>query len=106
MSAYFLMLSSPAGRVIRLLTSVILVTGGVLGDRHGSLLWLLILPGMLGILAALLDLNPLAIFFGLPLIGGDLRNRIHSAQARESGLGRLTFVGDSLQHGSDIHRRK
>lgn len=106
MSTYFLLMSSPAGRVIRLLTGVILVTGGILGDQFGSLMWLLIVPGMLEILPALLDLNPLAIFFGLPLIGGELRDRIHSARERETELGRLTFVGDSLQHGSDINGRK
>jgi len=106
MSTYFYMTSSPAGRVIRLSTGILLVAGGILGDRHGSLMWLLILPGMLGILAALLDLNPLAVFFGFPLIGNELRNRIRSARVRETGPGRLTFVGDSLQHGSDHLNRK
>jgi len=106
MSTYFLIMSSRAGRVIRLVIGAILVVGGILGDRHGSLMWLLIVPGLAGVLAALLDLSLLAIFFGFPLIGGDLRSRIQANRKRETGLGRLTFVGDSLQHTADLNRRK
>jgi len=98
MPGYFRLLSTPFGRGLRLVIGIGLVFAGVYWDRHGSLSWLLIVPGMFSILAGLLNLCLLAIFFGLPLSGGELRNLNQAANGEN--LNDLTYVGESLRRHS------
>ena len=103
MLAYFRLLSTPFGRGLRLVVGIGLIVAGVFWDRHGSLSWLLIVPGMLSILTGLLNICLLAIFFGLPLIGGELRNLNRATNGED--LNDLTFVGESLRHHSYTNNR-
>jgi len=103
MLGYFRLLSTPFGRGLRLVIGLGLVFAGIFWDRHGSLSWLLIVPGMLSILAGLLNICLLALFFGLPLSGGELRNLNRTANGEN--LNDLTFVGESLRHHSYPNNR-
>jgi hypothetical protein len=98
MLGYFRLLSTPFGRGLRLVVGIGLVIAGVYWDRHGSLSWLLIVPGMVSILAGLLNICLLALFFGLPLCGGELRDLNRKTNGED--LNDLTFVGESLRRHS------
>ncbi len=103
MLGYFRLLSTPFGRGLRLVIGFGLVFTGVFLDRHGSLLWLLVIPGMVSILAGLLNICLLAPFFGLPLIGAELRKLNQSANGEK--LNDLTYVGESLRRNSFPNNR-
>jgi hypothetical protein len=102
MHTYLFLMSSPVGRILRILGGVAVVAAGILLDGQGSLAWLLLLPGLLMILAALMDLHFLAPIFGLPLIGEALRRRLCTTRPVESGLCDLTYVGERLRHSSGV----
>ena len=100
MFAYFRLLSSSVGRVLRIAIGLALIVSGILWDRFGSLSWLLILPGMLTLLAALLNLCLMAPFFGLPLVGSDLRRLEIERRNNNQQLMDLTYVGENLRRNS------
>jgi hypothetical protein len=95
MRAYFRLLSTPFGRGLRLVVGLGLIFAGVFWDRHGSLSWLLIVPGMVSILTALLNICLLALLFRIPLCGEDL-SRLNQDVNGEN-LNDLTFVGESIR---------
>jgi len=103
MHGYFRLLSTPFGRGLRLVVGIGLIFAGVFWDRHGSLSWLLIVPGMVSILAGLLNVCLFALFFGLPLGGGELRKLNQAANGEN--LNDLTFVGESLRRHSYPNNR-
>jgi hypothetical protein len=103
MISYFRLLSTPFGRGLRLVVGIGLIFAGVFWDRHGSLSWLLLIPGMLSILAGLLNVCLLALFFGLPLTGGELRSLNRTTNGEN--LNDLTFVGESLRRHTDPNNR-
>jgi hypothetical protein len=95
MRAYFRLLSTPFGRGLRLVVGIGLIFAGIFWDHHGSLSWLLIVPGMYSILAGLLNISLLAPLFGLPLGGGELRRL--SQVTNGENIKDLTFVGESIR---------
>jgi hypothetical protein len=103
MGTYFQLLSHPVGRGLRLVLGAGLIFAGVYWDRPGSLFWLLVLPGMLSVLASLLNICLLAPFFGLPLCGGELRKPDQDINGQD--LNDLTYVGESLRRHSTPRRR-
>ena len=103
MQWYFRLLSSLFGRGLRLVVGASLIFAGVYWDCHGSLAWLLVLPGMVSILAGLLNICLLAPFFSLPLSGGELRKLNETVNGEN--LKDLTFVGESIRrHSYPNHR--
>ncbi|UCH58513.1 MAG: DUF2892 domain-containing protein [Anaerolineales bacterium] len=97
---YFRLLSSRAGRILRIAIGICLIIVGILWDRFGGLSWLLIFPGMFTLLAAMLNLCLLAPLFGLPIVGSDLRRLEHGKRNNNDQLIDLTYVGDNLRRNS------
>lgn len=95
MRAYFRLLSTPFGRGLRLIVGLGLIFAGVFWDHHGSLSWLLIIPGMVSILAGLLNICLLALLFGIPLCDEDLSSPEQATNGEN--LKDLTYVGESIR---------
>jgi hypothetical protein len=104
MQGYFRLLSTLFGRGLRLVVGFGLIFAGVYWDHHGSLSWLLGVPGMVSILAGLLNVCLLAPFLGLPLSGGEL-SKLNRTMDGET-LKDLTFVGESIRRQSYPNNRE
>jgi hypothetical protein len=97
MEIYLRVMCSVAGRILRIVAGASLVFAGMIWDHHGSLVWLLVLPGMLFILSSLMNLCLLGPLFGYPLFGAALRRSINERRQVKEMLNELTFVGDRLR---------
>lgn len=82
-----------------------MIASGILWDRFGGLSWLLIIPGMFTLLAALLNLCFLAPLFGLPLIASDLRRLELERRNNHYQLNDLTYVGENLRRNSHSNKQ-
>lgn len=100
MLTFYRLLSSKFGRGLRLVGGAALIGLVVLRDSYGNLVWLLLIPGMVMILGALLNINLTAAFFGLPVIGYELKKETPLPDQPSSPLSQLTYVGDNLRRHS------
>ena len=97
MRKYIYLTSTPAGRILRVLIGSGMILTGILLDRHGSCIAVLLIPGMIVILLALLDLSLIAAIIGYSPIGEKARRRFRLYNPKENRVINLTYIEDLLR---------
>lgn len=67
-------LATTTGRLVRVVIGAIIVLVGLLAF-DGAIAWIIMLVGLVPFMAGAFDVCLAAPLFGLPLRGGDIRNR-------------------------------
>ena len=78
MNGFFGFISSPAGRVVRIVAGLALILVGLL-VLEGIGGWILAIVGLVPLLAGLFDWCVFAPLFGLPFVGPRLREALQGA---------------------------
>ena len=79
MNGFFRFISSPTGRIIRIVAGLALVLVGLLVLK-GIGGWILAIVGLVPLLAGLFDWCVFAPLFGLPFVGPRLREALQNAK--------------------------
>ena len=84
MNAFFRFIANPAGRLVRSVAGIILIVVG-LAWIHGAGGWILAVIGLVPLAAGVFDWCVFAPLFGLPFVGGRLRQAVRNNQAAQKG---------------------
>jgi hypothetical protein len=79
MNAFFRFIATPAGRLVRILAGLALISVG-LGWVQGTGGWVLTIIGLVPLAAGLFDRCVFAPLFGLPFVGWRLRHALENKQ--------------------------